>query len=106
MGTAIINTKVYGYLRVSTLDQNEEDSFSEKIPDENILPDEALQKLQDKELLNNLLEKLQLEYKTVLVLHYQEELTFDEISKVLNKPLNTVKSYHHRAIIKLRKVLQ
>jgi RNA polymerase sigma-70 factor, ECF subfamily len=80
-------------------------SFSENIPDENLLPDEVLQKLQDSLLLNKVLDKLPIHYKIILVLHYQEDMTFNEIGKILNKPLNTVKSYHRRAIIELRKML-
>jgi RNA polymerase sigma-70 factor (ECF subfamily) len=80
-------------------------SFSETIRDENLLPNEALQKLQDSELLNKLLDKLPINYKTVLILHYQEEMTFLEIGKILDKPLNTVKSHHQRAILELRKML-
>ena len=83
----------------------ENNSFSENIPDEKLLPDGVLQKLQDSELLNKILGKLPVNYKTILVLHYQEDMTFDEIGKVLNKPLNTVKSQYRRAIISLRKML-
>ena len=86
--------------------QNEEDSeFSETIEDKNLLPDQALQKLQDLEFLNKLLEKIPNLHKTILLLHYQEEMTFDEIGKVLEKPLNTVKSYHRRALLNIRKML-
>ena len=87
--------------------ENDKDeiSFSETITDETLLPDEAMQKLQDIELLNKTLDKLDVNYKTVLILHYQEDMTFDEIGKILDKPLNTVKSYHHRAILKLRSML-
>ena len=84
---------------------NEEEDFSETIKDEVALPDEVFQKLQDIELLNSILDKLPEQYKTVLVLHYQEEMTFEEIGKVLNKPLNTVKSHHHRAIKQLKEIL-
>lgn len=85
--------------------EEETDSFAENIPDENLLPEEALQKLQDFETLNAVLSKIPLNYKTVLILHYQEEMTFDEIGKILDKSLNTVKSWHRRAIILLRKML-
>ena len=85
--------------------ENEGDSFSENIPDEKLLPDEALQRLQDSDLLNKVLDKLPIYYKIILVLHYQEDMTFDEIGKVLDKPLNTVKSQHRRAITLLRKML-
>src|ERR1035437_2125283 len=80
-------------------------SFAENIPAEDLLPDLALQKLQDAEFLNEVLEKLRLDYREVLILHYQEEMTFEEIGGILNRPLNTVKSQHRRAIIELRKIL-
>ena len=75
------------------------------IPDENLLPDEVLQKLEDAELLNKTLEKLRPDYREVLVLYYQEEMTFEEIGGILSKPTNTVKSQHRRAIIELRELL-
>jgi len=61
-----------------------EESFSENIPDENLLPDEVLQKLEDAELLNKTLEKLRPDYREVLVLYYQEEMTFEEIRELLH----------------------
>jgi RNA polymerase sigma-70 factor (ECF subfamily) len=87
---------------------NDEDInyFTENIPSEDLLPDEALQKLQDKKILNDILKKLSQSYREVLVLHYQEEMTFEEIGKILDKPLNTVKSQHRRAILELRKMLE
>jgi len=83
----------------------EESTFEENIKDEIILPDEALQKLQEKDLLYSLLDKLSDQYKAVLILHYQEEMTFKEISEILEKPLNTVKNHHFRAIKKLREMI-
>jgi RNA polymerase sigma-70 factor (ECF subfamily) len=80
--------------------------FAENIPTEDLLPDLALQKLQDTQFLNKTLEKLRLDYREVLILHYQEEMTFEEIGKILNKSLNTIKSQHRRAIIELRKILE
>lgn len=86
-------------------DDKNDNTFCENIPDESLLPDEALQKLQDSEFLKRILEKLTIQNKTVLILHYQEEMTFSEIGKILDKPLNTIKSYHYRAILELRKLL-
>ena len=91
-------------LNFSDLENPDDDSsFSETIPSGDLLPDEAFQKLQNSEFLNKLLDQLPIQYKTILLLHYQEEMTFDEIGKILKKPLNTVKSYHRRAILELRK---
>ena len=88
----------------SSLDEDEE-SFAENIPDEVTLPDEALSKLEDKEFLNKILDELPIHYREVLIFYYQEDMTFAEIGQLLNKPLNTVKSYHHRAISLLREML-
>jgi RNA polymerase sigma-70 factor (ECF subfamily) len=80
-------------------------SFAENIEAEDLLPDVALQKLEDAKFLNQTLEKLRKDYQAVLVLHYQEEMTFEEIGKILDKPLNTVKSQHRRALIELKKLV-
>ncbi|MCX6752509.1 MAG: sigma-70 family RNA polymerase sigma factor [Candidatus Nomurabacteria bacterium] len=93
------------FSEIENKNSDDNDSFAENIPDEQILPDIALQKLQDQELLNDILKKLSLEENEVLVLHYQEEMTFEEIGKILDKSLNTVKSKHRRALIKLRKMI-
>ncbi len=97
-------------LNFSDLENNDpelnEASFADNIPDERILPSEALQKLQDAEFLNSILEILPATHRAVLVLHYQEEMTFDEIGKVLGKSINTVKSQHRRALEVLRKNTQ
>jgi RNA polymerase sigma-70 factor (ECF subfamily) len=82
-----------------------DNSFEESVLDEKILPDEALQKIQDSEMLNQLLTKIPLDYKTILILHYQEDMTFDQIGQLLDKPLNTVKSQHRRVLIMLRKLI-
>ena len=82
-----------------------EDGFMEEtVEDEADLPDEIFQKLQDKEMLLKVLEEIPALYKEVLILHYQEDMTFKEIGEVLNKPLNTVKNYHFRAIKKLKDI--
>ena len=92
-------------LLFSDLENEKLPDFSENIPDDKLLPDELLQKLQDSDLLNKTLEKLREDHRTVLILRYQEDMTFEEIGKVLGKPLNTVKSYHRRAILELRKMI-
>lgn len=87
------------------IDSDSGNTFSEKIPDDSLLPDEVLQKMQDSKLLNETLKRIPMDYKAVLVLHYEEDMTFDEIGKILNKPLNTVKSQHRRAILMLKKIM-
>ncbi len=81
-------------------------SFAENIPDEHVLPDAALQKLQDRKFLDETLKKLRQSYREILVLHYDEEMTFSEIGEILHKPLNTVKSDHRRALLELKNLLE
>jgi RNA polymerase sigma-70 factor (ECF subfamily) len=108
-GSASGGKKSLLFSDINNDDEEDMDSFAENIPDESLLPDEALQELQEKtrdeNFLNGLLEKIRPDQREILILHYQEEMTFEEIGKVLDKPLNTVKSSHHRALIKLRKML-
>ena len=85
---------------------NEKNDFSDSIPDESLLPNEVLERLEEKNTLTKALEELPPQWRTILVLHYQEDMTFDEISKLFKKPLNTIKSNHRRAILKLREILQ
>jgi len=89
-------------LSFSDLSEENEKMITEKLPDPNPLPDEILQKIEDKQILNKLLEKLPQNYKEILILHYIEDFDFDEIGKIQKKPLNTIRSQHHRALIKLR----
>ena len=83
----------------------EEVSFEDNIEDETILQMDVLSKLDDKEFLNNLLDKLSPNYREVLLLYYTEDMTFSEIGQLLGKPMNTVKSYHHRALNQLKKMI-
>ena len=103
--TAIDFLKKKKNITFADLNIDENEDFSENIKDENPLPDQVLEKLEQSALLNNLINELPIHYKNVLILHYQEEMTFLEIGKILEKPLNTVKSYHRRAILYLRKKL-
>jgi RNA polymerase sigma-70 factor (ECF subfamily) len=82
--------------------EDAENIFAESIPDPEALPDELAAKAEDAEFLEKLLEKLPILHREVLLLHYKERLTFDQIGKILKKPLDTVKSQHRRALVKLR----
>ncbi|MBA3789317.1 sigma-70 family RNA polymerase sigma factor [Patescibacteria group bacterium] len=41
--------------------------------------------------------------RTILSLRYDEELSFEDISRILSMPANTIRSLHRRALIALRK---
>ena len=98
----ITRNTITDYLRkkksISFSSLDDENFKEENIEDESILQDEIFEKLEDKEMLLKILDELPPNYKLVLTLYYQEDMTFKEIGEVLGKPLNTVKSYHYRAL--------
>ncbi|MDD5547473.1 MAG: RNA polymerase sigma factor [Candidatus Pacebacteria bacterium] len=78
-----------------------EDNLADPAP----IADKIIANAEKNKLLDSLLEKLPINYKTVLLLRYEDEFTFEEIGEVLGKPLNTVKSQNRRALIALRGLL-
>jgi RNA polymerase sigma-70 factor (ECF subfamily) len=85
---------------------DEESSFVHTLIDTEPLADELFAKAEEKAVIENAVAKLSVTYREVLMLYYTEELTFDEIGKVVGKSLNTVKSQHRRALLTLRKLLE
>jgi len=85
-------------------DEEGENKLENSLVDKNPLPNEIAASSEEKRKLDKVLSKLPILYREVLLLHYYENLTFDEIGKVLNKPLNTVKSQHLRALVSIKKL--
>ena len=79
--------------------------LSDTLADEEELPDEIAARAEDAQTLSTTLAHLSLPERDVLLLYYEQELTFDEISKLLKEPLHTVKSRARRALIKLKGML-
>ena len=93
--------KMVNFSSLDTADEN----FEDTIKDESSLPSEIMSRLEDEKILNELIDGLPNDYKEVLILHYQEDMTFAEIGELLDKPLNTVKSHHYRALTSLKEKL-
>jgi len=79
--------------------------ITDTLADNSPLPNEILATAENKDFADNLLKKLSPENREILLLHYNNDLTFKEIAKILGKPLNTVKSQYRRALIVLKKTL-
>jgi len=90
----------------SELDNEEkEELFSESIADES---ESIVEKIDKEELAREMeryLAQLSEANRTVLLLYYNGQLTFQEIAQVLGEPLDTVKSRHRRALGYLRKLI-
>jgi RNA polymerase sigma-70 factor (ECF subfamily) len=78
--------------------------FEEGIVDVEPLQDELFMRSEELERLEKCLDKLTPMYREIVVLHYMNEMTFDEIAKLLSRSLNTVKSQHRRAVARIRQM--
>ncbi len=80
-------------------------SFADTLEDSEPLPTEIFERAESKEKLERLLDEIHPDHRSVLTLYYHEELTFEEIAEALDRPMNTVKSWHRRALIKIRNLM-
>jgi RNA polymerase sigma-70 factor (ECF subfamily) len=83
-------------LNSSFTDDNGE-SVSIDVQDENLNPQEETIKSQKVELIHTFVTKLPPKYQRLVRLRYFEELSYDEIAKELDAPLGTIKAQLHRA---------
>lgn len=69
-------------------------------------PDKIAIQAEDKEFIGWLLDQLSQEDREIISLHYNDNLTFEKIGRILDRPLNTVKSRHHRTLFFLKNLIQ
>lgn len=50
-------------------------------------------------------DKLEEKYRTIIILRYARDLQFDEIAKIVEMNVNTVKTRHKRGLNKLKKLM-
>jgi RNA polymerase sigma-70 factor, ECF subfamily len=76
-----------------------------QIASETELPETELESMELQESVQKEILKLPEKYRSVIVLKYMEELSLNEISKILGLPLGTVKTRIHRGREALRRQL-
>ena len=69
------------------------------------LQDELIAMAEDTRYVEYLLNQINPKYREVLTLRHTSNMTFDEMSKLLRKPLHTVKSQYRRGIASLRRLI-
>jgi RNA polymerase sigma-70 factor (ECF subfamily) len=108
---AIARNTVFDYLRkkklilFSELD-TETQTFEEDIKDTALLPEELFAQNESKEHVERALMKLSPEYRSIVLLHAIDALTFEAIADITGKPMNTVKSQYRRALQQMRSSLE
>ena len=75
------------------------------VGDEAVSPATILEHAEDAELIKNAMNKLPAEFREILTLRHQEELSYQEIGEILKIPAGTVMSRLARARAKLREYL-
>ena len=98
--------KALSFSQMDSSDSTAHASFEEKIPDNEILQDELFERQENVARVEEALSKLSAEHRAVIVFHNTEGLTFEEISHILKRPMNTVKSQYRRALIALKKHIE
>jgi RNA polymerase sigma-70 factor (ECF subfamily) len=82
------------------------DDVMEKIPEPNFdNPVDEIESGETRTYLHQAIDALEANYKLLITLRYQHELSYDEIASTLNLPLGTVKTGIFRAKEQLRKSL-
>jgi RNA polymerase sigma factor (sigma-70 family) len=74
------------------------------LADDALLADEVFAQVQDLDKLNKVLREIPSLYKEVLILRYSNDLSLEEISTILKRPIETVKSQHRRGLLHLKEL--
>jgi RNA polymerase sigma-70 factor (ECF subfamily) len=78
----------------------------QNISDPTLLLDDLMDQQDRQNIFSEALNRLPKMYAAILTLHYREDFSLREISEVLEKPYNTVKTYHARALSSLKTLLR
>lgn len=76
-----------------------------ELPSEDFTPSKTLEGEQTEKHIRIALAKLPLHFRTVIILRDVQELSYEEISKIMKIPLGTVKSRVNRARLRLQEML-
>jgi RNA polymerase sigma-70 factor (ECF subfamily) len=82
-----------------------EGELERELPDEADVPDQVLHRQEVQSLVQAALSELREDYREVIVLRDIQELSYQEVSEVLDLPEGTIKSRLHRARLELKDIL-
>jgi RNA polymerase sigma-70 factor (ECF subfamily) len=85
--------------------EEDEDRLAAMPDTDSPLPDQVLEAQDMRSRLAAHIEALPPHFQAVLTLYYYEQKSYEEIAKILDQPLNTIKVHIHRAKAHLKKAL-
>jgi len=83
--------------------EDEDLQFENTLSDDAPTAPEMLDREMTREQVMKGIDRLSPDYRAVLTLRLADDLNFQEISEVLHKPLNTIKSQYRRAVVQLKR---
>ena len=89
-----------------TLDLGSGREIQREIPDESNNPDALIERNYNTQLVNDAINMLEDDFKTIIILRDIKGFTYDEISQILSCNLGTVKSRLSRARKRLKELLE
>ncbi len=92
--------------RVFSISRMGVDEKEYEIPSTGKSPEENTEGNFNEKMIQAAIEKLPEKFRTVIILRDIQELSYDDISKIIGVPLGTIKSRVNRARLKLRELLK
>jgi len=92
-----IRKKRLSVISLHALHEEDNDERQLQVASDNLNPEETSIKKQESEKLKGIVEQLPMRYRTLIILRYYDELSYEEISQLLDIPLGTVKAQLFRA---------
>lgn len=92
-----IRKKRVNVVSLHTITDDDGDEKQFEVRSDTLNPEENSIKKQENEKLKNIVDQLPLRYRTLIILRYFEEQSYEEIAKQLDLPLGTVKAQLFRA---------
>ena len=89
--------KSRSHVSIDTNWTDEEQRAEIQLPDHSPTPEKILEKQSDLEWLHKNVQLLSADYQAIVTLHYFQNLSLQEVSVRLKRPVATVKVYLHRA---------
>src|SRR4051812_31055624 len=86
--------------------KGEDDSKEFEISDSSWVPDDVMLADERTSLIDAAIEQLPENYKKIIKLRHSDDMEYEEIARVLNLPMGTVKVHLHRARAALAKMLE
>ena len=87
-------------------DRGEDDAKDFEITDTSWIPEQLMLSDERTHIIEDAIDQLPENYKRIIKLRHNDDLEYDEIAKVLNLPMGTVKVHLHRARAALGKMLE